>query len=42
MSNNHSTISTEQQALSAPHGVLSTRLTDASPDYAWFDCETEL
>lgn len=22
-------------------GVLSTRLMDPSPDYVWFDCETE-
>lgn len=33
------------QSISLPagaHGVLSTCLTDNSPDYVWFDCEAEL
>ncbi len=36
---------TEEQTVTLPagaHGVLSTCLTDNSPDYVWFDCEAEL
>ena len=36
---------TDHKAISLPsgaHGILSTCLTDSSPDYAWFDCEAEL
>ena len=43
MSNNHFDIN--QQTINLPagaHGVLSTCLTDSSPDYLWFDCEAEL
>lgn len=38
-------IEIEQPTASLPagaHGILSTRLTDESPDYVWFDCEAEL
>ncbi len=44
MSNN-SNYNNDQQTISLPagaHGVLSTCLTDNSPDYVWFDCEAEL
>ena len=43
MSNNNFEI--DNQTISLPvgaHGVLSTCLTDSSPDYVWFDCENEL
>ena len=44
MNNENNSINT-QQTISLPagaHGVLSTCLTDNSPDYVWFDCEAEL
>lgn len=43
--NNNSNLDNDQQTITLPagaHGVLSTCLTDSSPDYAWFDCEAEL
>jgi len=45
MNNEYYSNLNDQRIVSLPAaapGVLSTCLTDNSPDYAWFDCEAEL
>ena len=45
MSNSNNNYDNNHQTITLPagaHGVLSTCLTDNSPDYVWFDCEAEL